>query len=234
MRRSSSAINEQFQEITFSALRETVERMDQNRSVSKAMAKYILSGLHKAIDTDTMFGQKMVSKIIDFFFSLLEESGQISFITNYSENKRFAYKALFNIGTDCIENNFELGVRKVSNSLGWLAIFCLKNREYENAKYIIERALELFNISKKMLVSEKTLTFILTLFTTVGTFCCKDPGYFQVRKVIITGIKQEQFCKIETAIHLRTSENDSWNELFENRTSELTTMFIDEIKRVQS
>ncbi len=233
VRKCNSVINEQFQEVTLSALRETVEKMDRNRSVSKGMAKYLVGGLHRASENDIMSGNKMVLKIIDFFFALFEQEEQISFITNHAENKMFVYKILFNIGTDCIENNFEAGIRKVSNSLGWLTIYCLRNKEFENAKYIIERALMLFQISKKMLVSEKTLTFILTLFTTVGTFCCKEAAYFPVRKMIINGIKTENFDTIETAIQLRTSENEEWNELFENKTQALTASFIEEFKKAQ-
>lgn len=233
VRKCNSVINEQFQEITLSALRETVERMDRNRSISKSMAKYIIEGLHKASKNDIINGNKMVIKIIDFFFSLFNQEEQISFVTNHLENKMFVYKSLFNIGTDCIENNFEVGIRKVSNSLGWLTIYCLKNREFDSAKYIIERALMLFKISKKMLVSEKTLTFILTLFTTVGTFCCKENGYFTIRKLIISGINKENLDTIETAIQLRTSENEGWNELFENNTQKLTEMFVKELKKSQ-
>lgn len=236
IRRCNSLVNEQFQEVLFSALRETIEKLDRNKAVSKNMAKFIIKGLHKSAENDIISGHKTLSRVIDLFFGFFDEKNQIYFVTNQSSNeiRKLVYKVLFNIGTDCIENNYEIGVRNVSNSFGWLTIDCLENHDFESAKYIIERALDLFDLSKKMLISEKTLTFLLTLFTTVGTFCCKNTSFFSIRKKIIKGICKEDITKINTAIQLRTTENEGWNKIFDNRTAELTKLFIEEFKRIQS
>ena len=138
---------------------------------------------------------------------------------------------MFNIGTDCIENNFEEGLRRVSNSLGWFIINSINQGNNDLTIYLIERATELYKISKNMEVSSKTLTFILTLFTTVGTFCCKNVGYSRFLYKILEGVSNEDISKIKTAISLRTSENDTWNQLFDNNTVELTNKFIFEFEK---
>ena len=68
--------------------------------------------------------------------------------------------------------------------------------------------------------------FLLTLFTTVGSYCCKDPSYTHYRDAVIESIKGESIEQIRIAVSLRTSENDMWNELYENRTEHLTKEFV--------
>lgn len=77
-----------------------------------------------------------------------------------------------------------------------------------------------------MEVSPKTQMFLLTLFTTVGSYCCKEPGYKKYLDAVLKGIKHESLEHIQVAIRLRTSENDMWNELFENETPKLTKAFL--------
>ena len=91
---------------------------------------------------------------------------------------------------------------------------------------MIERASELYIISKRMEVTSKTQTYLLTLFTTVGTYCCKESKNQLYLNKILDCIKNEDREKIYTAIRLRTSENDMWNDLFENRTEKLTKQFL--------
>ena len=68
--------------------------------------------------------------------------------------------------------------------------------------------------------------FLLTLFTTVGAFCCKDPSFKPYRNEIIESIKDESIERIKIAVSLRTSENDMWNDLYENQTEYLTKEFL--------
>ena len=141
------------------------------------------------------------------------------------------YRSLFNIGTECIENNFEEGLRRVSNSIGWLIIYSLKHTTYPHTTYLINRARELFYLAKKMDVSKKTQMFLLTLFTTVGSYCCKDPSYFSFRDSIIDSIKDESIERVKIAVSLRTNENDMWKDLYENQTEHLTKEFLKAFER---
>ena len=115
--------------------------------------------------------------------------------------------------------------------MGWFIINSINQGNNDLTIYLIERATELYKISKNMEVSSKTLTFILTLFTTVGTFCCKNVGDSRFLYKISEGVSNEDISKIKTAISLRTSENDTWNQLFDNNTVELTNKFIFEFEK---
>ena len=75
-------------------------------------------------------------------------------------------------------------------------------------------------------VSKKTQMFLLTLFTTVGSYCCKDPSYRSFRDGIIDSIIDESIERVKIAVALRTNENDMWKDLYENQTENLTRAFI--------
>ena len=73
--------------------------------------------------------------------------------------------------------------------------------------------------------------FMLTLFTTVGAYCCKDAANKPHRDDIIKAIQDESIDRVKNAISLRTSENDMWNELYENKTQQLTNEFFKAFER---
>ena len=129
-----------------------------------------------------------------------------------------------------IEDNKENAVRVVSNALGWYIIRSLDNDNSELSNYLIERTIDLFRIAQNMQISEKTLIFIMTLFTTVGTYCCKQIKYQTYLNKILNALKNEEYIRIKTAIELRTNENTMWDKLYDNRTKELTQKFLKELK----
>lgn len=73
--------------------------------------------------------------------------------------------------------------------------------------------------------------FMLTLFTTVGTYCCKDPHYTVYFNKILEGIADESTERIKIAVSLRTSENDMWNDLYDGKTTALTREFVARFSR---
>lgn len=81
-----------------------------------------------------------------------------------------------------------------------------------------------------MQVSEKTLIFIMTLFTTVGTYCCKQTNYRPYLDKILNILKREDYMRIKTAIELRTNENTMWDNLYDNNTKQLTKKFLELLK----
>lgn len=224
--RTARLKNRQYLEILFSRLSEELRELDKLRNVSNDFAMHIINKITGCARYGEKENNYVVLCVVDLFRELLEENNEVYFINNFSERKKALYRGLFNIGTSCIENNFEQGIREVSNVLGWFTIYNLRQGTGQLIIYLIDRAYELYTISKKMEVTIKTQTFLLTLFTTVGTYCCKENKNRLYLQKIMECIKNESKDSINIAIRLRTSENDMWNDLFENQTEQLTKQFV--------
>ena len=225
-RKTIVLVNQQFFELTFDLFQRVLEDMDKNRAISSSLGNYLISSISKSPSGTRHDNEKLTILSIDLLFSFMSEGNESYFVISNTDQRKFLYRSLFNIGTECIENNFEEGLRKVSNALGWLIIYNLKHTPQGHTSYLIGRARELFYLSKRMDVSKKTQMFLLTLFTTVGAFCCKDPSFKPYRNEIIESIKDESIERIKIAVSLRTSENDMWNDLYENQTEYLTKEFL--------
>ena len=218
--RTCKLINKQFLESTFSYFEDSLHDLDSERKISTGFGNYIIKKMVDIASFDIHNNDLVTDNIINLLYSFLKENNELNFVNQFNM-KKAVYKALFNIGTTCIENNYENGLRNVSNSMGWLIIYSIRltyNREL--TYYLIERANELYIISKNMEVSQKTLTFLLTLFTTIGTYCCKDIKLTPYTTKIIDCLSNDSIESIKTAIRLRTSENDVWNELYDEKTSD--------------
>lgn len=224
--RTARLKNRQYLEILFSQLSDEIRKLDNLRNVSNDFAMHIINKITGCARYGEKENNYIVLCVVDLFQELLDENNEVYFINNFPERKKALYRGLFNIGTSCIENNFEQGIRGVSNVLGWFTIYNLRQGTGQLIIYLIERANELYIISKKMEVSFTTQTFLLTLFTTVGTYCCKENRNQLYLQKIMECIKNESKESIHIAIRLRTSENDMWNDLYENQTEQLTKKFI--------
>ena len=207
--------------------------MDKNNAISSDLGQTIIRDIAHCADSSNKEDKKLTVLAIDLLFSFLNKDATIQFVSNDPDQKRLLFKSLFNIGTNCIENNFEEGLRRVSNAIGWLIIGSIKQTTEGLAIYLIERANELLYISKKMEVTQKTYMFLLTLYTTVGAYCCKERHYKRYLDCVIKGIKGESPEQIKVAVSLRTSENDVWNELFEGKTKKLTAEFVRQFEAAQ-
>lgn len=226
-------VNQQFFEITLDQFRDVLLELDKNRKISNGLGQYIiekLAGCSHYGDREEN-SHKLIISIVDLLFSFMAEETEYHFVIAYVQQKRLVCRTLFNLGTECVENGFEEGVRKVSNALGWLIIFSIKQGSSELAGYLIGRANELFYIAKRIDISQKTQMFMLTLFTTVGTYCCKDPHYTVYFNKILEGIADESTERIKIAVSLRTSENDMWNDLYDGKTTALTKEFVTRFSR---
>ena len=228
--KTTTIANQQFFEVTFDSFSLALEEMDKNTAISNKLGKSIIFNIAQCAQRSKEEDRKLVLHCVDLLHSFLDEEKPLRFVALHPETKRFLFRCLFNIGTTCIENNFEEGLRRVSNTIGWLIIHCIKQTTQDLAIYLIERANELLYIAEKMEVSQKTQMFLLTLFTTVGSYCCKEPNYKKYLDAVINGIKHESLEHIQVAVSLRTSENDMWNELFENETPRLTKAFLKRFK----
>ena len=231
--RTCSTVNKHFFGISFDMLEQAIDLLDKNRLISNSFGDYIIDSLAQKARNANTETQKIQDAVIGLLFSFMDENKEKNFVISSVDKKKRGYKSVFNIGIDCIENNYEEGLRRTSNAIGWFTIYSIKQKTSELTKYLIDRAIELYNISEKMDISSKTLTFILTLFTTVGMYCCKDNKNTGFLLRIYAGFKEEDFEKLNVAVSIRTSENDTWNDLFEGRTEELRKKFLGEFKNVK-
>lgn len=222
--------NKEFIEISIGTIDEIIEGLDKERKISDKFGKHIIEEISDMIIYTHRIEESDAINLIYLLDGFLEEGKEYNFIVKYNEKKKLLYKSIYNIGISCIEDNKENAVRVVSNALGWYIIRSLDNDNSELSNYLIERTIDLFRIAQNMQISEKTLIFIMTLFTTVGTYCCKQIKYQTYLNKILNALKNEEYIRIKTAIELRTNENTMWDKLYDNRTKELTQKFLKELK----
>lgn len=223
--RSKNLANKNFYKISFELLERSIHEMDKEKAISENLGKHIIHVLSDFAKSLSFDNHEIINASIDLLRNFSSDEKTLYFILRFPERKEQLYRSLFNIGTNCIENNYEEGVRRISNTLGWSIISCLKQPYAESTNYLIDRAIDLYDISTKMKTSITTQVFIVTLFTTVGAFCCKDAKLYPFRNRIIEKLNVPMET-IETAAKLRTCESDTWNDLFENKTEQLTNEFL--------
>ena len=228
--RVSKINNKIFKEITFIQLMRCIEEMDKKKSISSDFGDYIIENLLDIARDNFHYGATIVREIVSLLYNLMHGEDALNFIIKNETKKILVCRSIFNIGIDSIENNQEESLRQVSNALGWLIIDSIDRGDDTIVKYLLNRCIDLYKLSKSLSITDKTITFIMTLFTTVGTYCCKSPKTYRYRNIIIQALLNEDESIIYTAIKLRTSENENWNELFDNKTEELTKEFVKNCK----
>ena len=228
--RTINTKNKEFIEIIVSIIDGIIEELDKDRKISDNFGKKIIEEITDMIIYRHRIEEDNIINLIYLLAGFLEEGKEYNFVAKDNTKKKLLYKSIYNIGVECIEDNRENAVRTVSNSLGWFIIRSLDNDNNELSNYLIERTIDLFRIAQNMQVSEKTLIFIMTLFTTVGTYCCKEIRYQKFLDKILNILKDEGYIRIKTAIELRTNENTMWDRLYNNRTKELTNKFLNQLK----
>ena len=228
--RTCNISNRQFLEISVGLMQSAINELDKNKAISENFGKIIIEKLTSVasgrIDDDV----RIVNYITEILYAFVNKDDALYFAISSNENRKGIYRALFNIGTICLENEYEIGLRKVSNSIGWLLIQSIDRNSSTFTNYLLDRANTLYLIAKKMQVSHKTKIFMLTLFTTVGTYCCKDSPHLIITRKICDMIKKESNEDIKLAIDLRTNENDMWDSLYGNQTKVLTEKFWQQLK----
>ena len=223
--RSENLVNKNFYKITFELIENVFFELDKENAISDDFADEIINVFADFAKHTDAENSEIINLSIDLLKNFDNGKQTMRFILKNRKKKEYLYRSLFNVGTSCIENNYEEGVRRVSNALGWAIINTLKSNNTTSVGYIIDRAIDLYKLSNKMDVSIATQTFIVTLFTTVGSYCSKDPSLYQYRTRIIKNLNVSSDL-IETAVSLRTKESDTWNDLFENKTEYLTKEFL--------
>lgn len=219
--------NKKFIELTIVIIDTIIRELDKERKISDKFGKDIIEQIADMIIYRARINENDAINLIYLLEGFLEEENECYFALN---KKKVLYKSIYNIGVSSIENNKENAVRAVSNALGWYIIRSIDKDTTELTNYIIDRTIDLFRIAQNMQISEKTLIFIMTLFTTVGTYCCKNVKNRIYLNKILSVLKKEEITRIQTAIELRTRENTMWDKLYEEKTEELTNKFLKELK----
>ncbi len=216
--------NKQFNEIVFIEFEDILNELDKNKAISKDFGDKIVSELSDLARHSDSDSQNVVLQVIELFSNFLKENHELHFINNYPDRKEMLYKGIFNIATSCIENDFEEGVRRCSNTIGWFTIYSIKQGNSKLTKYLIKLAKGMLEVSIDMHVTTKTQAFLLTLFTTVGMYSCKESINFVYVQAILQAIQKVDKNLVYTAIKIRTYENDMWDGLLEN-TQDLAATF---------
>ena len=242
--------NKKFIEITIGIIDDIVEQLDKDRKISDKFGKHIIEKISNIVISRSRIDENDAVSLICLLYGFIEDGKEYNFILSDNAKKKLLYKNIYNIGISCIENNkenavykniYNIGisciennkenaVRTVSNTLGWCIIRSINKDNSDLTKYIIDRTIDLYRIAENMQVSEKTLIFIMTLFTTVGTYCCKQANYKPYLDEIMKVLKNVDYMRIKTAIELRTNENTMWDNLYENNTKQLTNKFLEILK----
>ncbi|MBP3708088.1 MAG: hypothetical protein J6J36_05725 [Clostridia bacterium] len=219
-------------EIIFEELEELIITMDKEKYITNKFGQYILKSILNIVICDSKEDEKKIIEVINLLDDLMDDKDGAKFILANNKMKKELYKKMYNIGVQCIENNMENALRIVSNCLGWYIIRSLKNDNETLTNYLIDRTSDLYKIANNMKVTEKTLVFMMTLYTTVGAYCCKESKYYKHLLRIIEIIKREEkdISRIRTATELRTKENDIWDDLFDDQTHKLTSIFMSKLK----
>lgn len=222
--------NKKFLELSLLIIDETIETIDSGKNISSDFGNYIISEIANTVLYKHYVDEESTSNIILLLSEFDDKENGYIFVRGDNQKKKLLYKYIYNIGVNCVENNMEKALRKVSNALGWKIIHSIEDGNASHVNYLIDRTIDLYKIAVNMKISQKTVIFILTLFTTVGTFCLKKPAYNKFLSKIVDFLHKESNTEsIKTAIELRTKENDIWNNLFEGKTQELTLEFLKRI-----
>lgn len=210
--------NRQMLEISTKYLQESIEELDKNSLISEALLNYIIDELSSMASSLKYDNYSMINSLLGILADFDNEQSGLKIVIGSNEKKKRLYQKIYTVGVSCLESDYEEGVRRCSNALGWSVIRALEhNSNNQLAIYLLSLARALLEAAKIMGASEKTLTFIYTLFTTVGMYCCKQGKKNNVvLKEVLDVLEKDDRGYVGTAITIRTFENDMWDELLDN------------------
>lgn len=214
-----------------SSIEDVIEKLDDNKSISDALGNKIVKEITEVARDLEIDDNVVMYQAIELLYDFIDDKNGYRFSSTVPKKKMIG-KGIFNIGINCIENDCEDGVRRASNALGWFIIKAIEQGNTEVSKYLIELAREMLKIAIDMEISSKTQTFLVTLFTTVGMYCYKNPNYLAYVDLVIGSLKKVKVEMVNTAINLRTYENDMFSDLFGDRTAEYERKFRQKYSRM--
>ena len=208
--------NKMFVEIIFDEIEQVVMKMDNKKTISPAFGEYVIDEIAEVAYIVDSESEGVLQGAIELLQKFSSPGVQCRFVANVDKRKSLG-KALYSIAISCIENDYEKSLRAASNALGWLIIDSIESGYVDAIKYLINLTSHSYYLAGNMMISKKTMTFMTTLFTTVGMYCFVSPDYECFLKYILGEMKNFDQEMVETAIELRTYENDTFKDLFGNR-----------------
>lgn len=214
----------QFVNRAFDSMSRVITELDNRSLISESFGDYIIQRIVN-VATDSYGVGAVPLWSINLLWDLVNERKTVYRFTSDQKKKKSIGRGIYNIAVFCIENDQEEGVRTASNALGWFIVKSIKKGYQQLVYYLIDLSGQMFNLAKNMQVSQKTQTFLTTLFTTVGIYCMK-PEYKRYQDKILEKMKKIEVIEIKTAIDLRTYENDMFTDLYEGKTKEYSSGFL--------
>lgn len=205
--------NRQFESMAIDSLKKAIIKMDNNNSISEDFGKTIIERVTDMGRSRYFDGHTVLESSIEILSKFVDKETVYRFASGF-EKKKMIGRGLYNIGVNCIEINYENGLRKASNALGWFIIHSMEDGQKALVQYLIELSGHMYDLSYEMNISKKTLTFLATLFTTVGMYCYMEPLYEVYLADVFKAMTKVTPEDVKTALKLRTFENDTFEDLF--------------------
>ena len=124
------------------------------------------------------------------------------------------YQAIFYIGVDAVEKNQVLVIQRVSNVIGWLLYYSIKDFNGTNSNLLIDYAIQLYSLCFANNIETQTIVFVGTLFVIICSYC-KFARKFNYYSNIVNRLKliKDSAKYIVISAQLRESMSDDWDIL---------------------
>lgn len=217
-------------ELCLNSLNECIRALDKESKISKNLAEFIIKESFALLDGNSSNSNECIDSLTTFLLNLMKEQEEVRFLLQPDIFQYYCNKWL-ELGVSFLENNNEFGVRQVSHALGWIIINSLKRNSLNDAKIALTAAEKLNNYSKNFTLDESSRLFLLTLFVIVGSYCCTNAAFFNIRDTIIKYLMSYDYKKIKMAFNLRFISNDTWDELFAGKSREMSSRFLAKLNK---
>ena len=213
-------------------LEDCLRDLDKEALISESLGCTIISKLFTSAEPTSCQGEDLRALLIDRLHDFMKEDKEFHFILNKIKVREMYYRKWLDIGIRCLEEGNETLLRRVSGSVGWSLIYALKRYNRNEIMQIIEVATQLHSYSLKFELSDNTRVFLLTLFTVVGSYCCKDPRHFLYRAAVIDHlVAHADYHMVKLATEIRFVTNNGWEDTFGDTAVSNSGVFLGELKR---
>ena len=211
---SSLSENQQSYSLTLRNLKYAIKIMDNNRSISKDLGYTIIGHVVTLCSSRFRKNIDVVCEMVEFLNQLLSAENNFYFINKYPDMKPKVYQAIFYIGVDAVEKNQVLVIQRVSNVIGWLLYYSIKDFNGTNSNLLIDYAIQLYSLCFANNIETQTIVFVGTLFVIICSYC-KFARKFNYYSNIVNRLKliKDSAKYIVISAQLRESMSDDWDIL---------------------
>ena len=137
-------------------------------------------------------------------------------IADRTSDKKKVFSVILRIASDCVENGYDRALRECFNAMGWIILESIRCRKVDDndIEYMFRRTEDIYTAAKSTGASERTVVFMLTLFTTLGMFCYQN--FNEYLDIIYKVLRCEKEEKVRVAMKLRLDDSDEWDGFFRN------------------